>query len=302
MNKLIPFILVAIILVSCGETKKEKIGLNLKVGNTYSLSISNESTMKEQIMGKNIEAKVSMNGTMEFKVINQSDSGYDMEVWYSDISMDMDAGFQKMHVSSSAPDTANPMSVIMSKMVDKPFQITLTKTGKVTEIKNIDDLFAGCFSNFPNITEPEQQNIIAKLQQSYGKIAFKGSIEQVTAFYPEKEVSEGDSWETSIALKSGMPASSNIEYELEEVGETYYIIRGEGDLKTDENDVKAENGIPMKYRMKGTISTEIKIDKATGWVIHAESVQSMNGDAEFGAGKGITVKMEMESTTLVDGK
>ena len=79
-----------------------------------------------------------------------------------------------------------------------------------------------------------------------------------------------------------MAADMETSYELKEVNDTFYVISGISTIVTaDKNAYVQSNGMPLKYDMKGTMTSEIKINRKTGWVIESNTDQTIQGIAQI---------------------
>jgi len=102
----------------------------------------------------------------------------------------------------------------------------------------------------------------------------------VTAIFPDNPVNKGDKWTIKTNLESGMAALMTTEYEFTDLGSDYAMIKGNSVIETEDKDAYIEsNGMPMKYDLTGSMISEIKVDKETGWIIEANINQEIKGDA-----------------------
>ena len=56
--------------------------------------------------------------------------------------------------------------------------------------------------------------------------------------------------------------------------------------------------MPMKYDMSGSMSSEIKVDKETGWIIEATITQEITGDAYIKENPQIPEGMKIPMTMI----
>ena len=102
----------------------------------------------------------------------------------------------------------------------------------------------------------------------------------VTAIFPDKPVNRGDKWTINTKLESGMSAEMTTDYEFTDLTSDYALINGNSTIKTADKDAYIEsNGMPMKYDLTGSMISEIKVDKNTGWIVEAKIKQEIKGDA-----------------------
>jgi len=89
--KYILYALLFFIAVNRCEAQKFKPVLNLVKGNTYYLTTDARSVITQTAAGQQINANLSVSFQMVFKVIDVSDTVYNMEASYQSVSMKMEA-------------------------------------------------------------------------------------------------------------------------------------------------------------------------------------------------------------------
>ena len=106
----------------------------------------------------------------------------------------------------------------------------------------------------------------------------KGSVESITSIYSDKPVVKGDKWTIKTRLNSTMAANIETVYELVELTSEYAIIKGNAVVKTEDKaaNIKVQ-GKKIKYLMEGTITSHIKVDRKSGWIISSDITQDMGG-------------------------
>ncbi|WP_321300079.1 DUF6263 family protein [Marinifilum fragile] len=287
----------------CVQAKKYKLALNLEVGKEYIQKSNAKMTITQNFNGMPIEIGMNIKGDYVFKVIGAENDQYDMEVKYRTVEMEMESAQGKSSFSSNKASEQDIMSTMLSRMIDKPFKMIMGQNGKVIEIKGIDNLFGGMFEGF-DITQQQKDQILAQLKQSYGAKAFKGSFEQITAIYPEQKVKLGKKWTTETNIEAGMSVHVTTNFELKAANTEYFLLHGEGDLSSNPNSpfVK-QNGMDMKILLDGNLTSDIKIDRKTGWIIDATIVQNLSGNTELKAGEqipeGMSIPMTIKSKSVI---
>lgn len=279
--KKISNVLIALVLLTSCQASKEKLELNLTKGEVYSQKMISNASILQTINGQQVNMTMSFSGDMTYKVTDIQNEIYDMEVRYESLTMKMGvpAGGE-MEFSSEINDEKDIFSTMLAAMKNQPFFIKMTKTGKINEVKNIENLFSTAFDKFPQIDEVQKQQIQEQLKQAYGEKAFKGNIEMYSSVFSDSPVSKGDKWTVNTQLESGMSAKMETVYELKEITDKYCRIFGDSKIETaDKNAYIESNGMPLKYDMTGTMTSDITIDKTTGWVLSAKIDQTMKGTA-----------------------
>jgi len=302
MKKILSLIIGFVLLTSC-QAQKDKLELNLTKGEIYTQKMTSNVSILQTINGQQVNMKMSINAKMTYKVTDIQNTVYDMEVRYESLIMKMSLPNGVMEFSSENNDENDIFSTILGTMKNKPFLVKMTKTGKVNEVKNIESVFSNMFEKFPQISDVQKQQIKGQIMQAYGEKAFKGNIEMCSAIFTDSPVSKGDKWTINTQLESGMSAKMVTVYELKEVTDTYFQIFGNSKIETADKDAYIEsNGMSLKYDMAGTMTSDIKIDKKTGWTMSALINQSIKGTAyvkdnpQIPGGMSIPMTMNNEMT------
>ena len=281
MKTIFSIALSMLLLTSC-QPSKEKLQLNLSKGETYYQKIVSDMSLSQTINGQEMKINMVITGATSYKVLDIQDTIYDMQVQYENLSMKMTLPNGTMEFSTEKNDESDIFSTILKVLKNKSFYIKLTKTGKINEVKNIDSLFLGIFEKFPEIPEEQKMQIQNQLLQAYGEKSFKGNFEMAMAIFPSKEVLKGDKWTINTQLETGMSGNMETTYELTEIASSFYLIKGDSKITTADKDAYIPvNGMPVKYDLTGTMLSNIKIDKTTGWTIEAKISQNITGYSEI---------------------
>ena len=279
MRKIFNLLLLSIVLTSC-QAQKVNLTLNLEKGKEYRQVTNSKATIIQDINGQKMNMVMTLKGGMSYKVVSVNSSDYDLEVKYESLNMIMELPQGKMEFSSDKKDEQDIFSTLLSKMIGNTFNVRMAKNGKILEVKNIESRIESLFEDFSHMPENQLAQLKAQMTKAYGAEAFKGNIEMVTAIFPDNPVNKGDKWTIKTNLESGMAALMTTEYEFTELGSDYAMIKGNSVIETEDKDAYIEsNGMPMKYDLTGSMISEIKVDKETGWIIEANINQEIKGDA-----------------------
>jgi molybdopterin-binding protein len=82
------------------------------------------------------------------------------------------------------------------------------------------------------------------------------------------------------------------------------LLQGNATVQTADKDAYVEsNGMPMRYDLNGTVTSAIKLDRTTGWVIESRITQDMKGRADIKANdqlpEGLTIPMVIHSESVI---
>lgn len=288
-----------LILASCQDQISE-FSLNLEKGKYYHQKIDVKTTMEDRDM--------SVSWDISFFVKAIHDSYYDMEVKYEKLTTDIPA-YGKMVFSSAKNDEEDILSRVLAELTNKPFSIKMGKNGRIRETNINDSLFARIFDKFPELSGLPKSYMEIQIKGAYNEEAFKSNIEKTTTIFPDKPVSKGDKW--LINTKSGAGMNLNVEttYELKDITRSYYKIYGESKAETADKDTYVESfgsfGSPTKTDMKGTMISEIMIDRKSGWIIEGKINFELQGGIYMKGPENsdeLQIPMNSKSEIVIKGK
>ena len=280
--------------------------LNLQEGHSYPHKINAQTSIKQQINGQPFDMKMDIEGTMQYKVKTLQNNTYTMDVQYTKMRMTMGMPQGSLVFNSEQPSSTDIMSTILSMLTKGSFEVEITKKGEITQVNKLDELFSNIFAQFPQITQAQREQLKQQLMKAYGEEAIKGSIEMATAVFPPEPKTPGDSWNISTRLASGFEAESTTLYKLAECTDEYFLLTGNGKIHTKDKAAMIQaNGMPIKYKLNGSIKSVIKLDKKTGWIIESSVRQKITGEAQIEASEqlpdGMVIPMEIDSESLIRG-
>jgi hypothetical protein len=274
---------VGVTAASC-YAQKAPIRLNLQKDSTYYLNQNSTLTITQDIPGHQQVITIFISGLMSHKVTAIEDTVYEMAVQYEnlDIKMDM-SGTTLMNVDTKKAGQ-DPISKIMASLLHKPITVSISKTGKVLEVKNIDNLYAHMFDEFPQITEMQKAQFKAQVQQSFGEKALKNNFQDAFAVLPGTDVGVNDSWVSDTKLETVSQANIKTTYVLISITDNEYVIHGDAVVSPAgaNADFVITNGMPMRYNnASGSYTADIKLDKKTGWITGSKTEKNIKGDMEI---------------------
>ena len=283
MKKTLSLLLLTGISIAC-YAQKVQLQLNLKQDSTYYLNSSSTMNVTETIQGQQQAISIIISGKVAHKVTAIKDTVYEMAVQYESIAMHMDMSKAGVVVDVNTDEGKQDlMSKVMSGMLHKPIKLTLSRTGKVIAIKNIDTLYSGMFANFSEVPEAQKAQIKAQVEKSFGEKAFKGNFQDAFAVFPAVAVGLNDKWATNTSLESVVMVTIKTTYVLQSITDKAYIIHGDAAIVSAGSGQYTQfQGMPMRFiNSTGTATTDIKLDRATGWVTESKTTKTIKGDIEI---------------------
>lgn len=265
------------VIISYCHAQKFQPGLNLVKGSTYNLNFSVNSQAGEVVDGQQNTINISYAYKIAFKVLSAADSVYSMEVSISSINMKMAINGFTADIDTKKNDPQDTLSAIMSTIVNKTFSAEITKRGRVKSVTGLDKLLDILASSASADTKHEQAK--ALFAQSFGPNVFRGKLEAGIAIFPEVPVAKYDKWVVNTAFENTARIAVRVSYQLADVAAGIYIIHGEGTLTSDKDAAPSQvNGMPVRYDLNGSVLSDIRIDKATGWISEAKTKQILMGN------------------------
>lgn len=302
MKKILNLLIVFFLLTSC-HYEKEKIRLNLIVGEVYTQNSMTNISLTQIIDGKKRKINTSIGANLTYKVIDKKDSVYEMEVNYKKLSMLTENSHGRIEYSSDKNDTNDIISTILGTMKNKPFYIKMTDTGKIIDFKNTDTLYTHLFDQLAQLNEAQRKQVKVQFMQAYGAKTLKSDFEVSSAIFPVSPVSEGNKWTINTQLESGMPIKIKSTYKLQEINNSYYHISGKSQVKTSDSEARVKAiDAPLKYDMSGTMTSDIKIDRKSGWVIETKLVRTLKGTAQKQDNSKKPIEMSTVNEIKIMGK
>jgi len=300
------FLLATAAVAPC-SAQKVKPALKLVKGNTY-YNVSNITTTINQTINNNaVSYNVGMSVTMANKVLDKKDSVYNLEVSYQHIDMKMQmAAGNSTEYNSDKPGPQDPFSQILGAILNKPFYVSISTSGKVLSVTGINDVLDAIFKSV-NLSDTSQvKQLRAQFSQSFGEKAFKGNLTQTYSIYPTILVAKGDKWQMNSRIESVMTADVQTVYQLQDITPTSYLVHGDGKLASVNTANAQVNGMPVKYNLAGSIISDIILDKATGWITQDTQKENVTGDFEIldnpSVPGGMTIPMTINVVSVVTDK
>lgn len=285
------------------------MSLKLEKGKVYKQIMNADENIDEDINGMAFNMKMNISGTISFLVKDINENGFIMDAQYETLSMSIQTPQGNMDYSSEKKDETDIFSQILAALKYKTFEINMSKSGRIIEIKNIESLWGKLIDQFSQLNEAQKEQVKAKLLESYGNDAIKGNFEMTTAIYPEMAVSKGDKWNITTPLKGNLSVDIHTEYTFADLTKNYALIKGYSILETADTSAYTEiNGMEVKYKLKGSMLSDIKVDNQSGWIIEARIHQDVKGDAfmkanaQFPEGMKIPITFQNEMTVTGNQK
>jgi hypothetical protein len=299
------FTLLLCILALAGRAQEESLAFNLKKGETYTQAWDISTTVAQQVMGQQMSIDVTMRVELSYLVKEKSAEHYDIDLTFDRITMNMAMPQGNMSVSSESEDTSDLFSQVMAAIKGVPVHLKMSARGKLIEIDNLESIYASIPERFPKLPAARLEQVIAQAKSTFGNDLLNQNMEAVT--FPDKPVARGESWTVeTVQTNAGNALKVQTTYTFQGSEGGYWNITSASTLASADKEAFASmNGMQVKSDLNGTASGEIKLDKASGWIVAGKITQKMSGKLVMKGEyfpDGMTTEMEVTSTSITTGK
>ncbi|OQA98957.1 MAG: hypothetical protein BWY22_00616 [Bacteroidetes bacterium ADurb.Bin217] len=162
------------------------------------------------------------------------------------------------------------------KINNKPLHATMSKAGKILEVKNLDSIIDTLVEENKHV--PKESKEYAKKWLVESHFNPKRMNDNLILVYPEYPVSNGDTWTIFAEFESGNPSKMSTVYEIIEITSDFAIIKSSTKFeRIDVNTIENYFSMQIKFNVTVTSITEMKVDLHTGWIIDAKIYSEQNG-------------------------
>ena len=287
--------------------QKTQLRLNLQKDSIYYINCNIKLGIDQFVYGSHHTAKTTIEATIANKVAIISDSLYTIEVSYKNMSVSFDTGDHEIEFSSEK-DTSNLISKYLRLILNKPFNMVISKSGKIIEIKGIDNILSDRLFEL-NVSEQLKQKVLTQMRQAFGAKTLKDNLQAAFIIYPKQPIGIKDTWttQTYFATAIGSAQIKNT-YTLKSVSGDSYDITAQATILSDKktSDFMHNETIYMRnLNLQGTFDYIIKINKVTGWLSEVRTIKHITGRAELKHNltdtQSLVVPFTIEGTTDVKG-
>ena len=274
MKKII--LLFLFIFISCEE--KHEIKLDLKLNDSYKIAVINEIAINENDTdGFNIVNILNSITQTEYIVKKIDKNVYFLEGRLKYIKFEISTPNGSVTMNSKENRKEDIMSNLLKKMIDKPFNLRLNKSGKVEKIENLENIYSNLLDDVKGISKKQKEELQLQLKDKFNETAFKEEIEIFTNVYPSEKVAINEKW-SKKSNKTLMNLKGFYEntFKLRKLQKTSAFIDG----NTLMVNFKNESTAFPQYNLNGTVKLKFKINTKTGWIKEGLLDQKLKGYLE----------------------
>ena len=274
MKKII--LLFLFVFISCEE--KHDIKLDLKLNESYKIAVISEIAINENDTdGFNIVNILNSISQTEYIVKKIDKDLYFLEGRIKFIKFEISTPNGTVTMNSKGTRKEDIMSNFLKKMIDKPFNLCLNKSGKVEKIENLENIYSNLLDDVKGISKKQKEELQVQLKDKFNEIAFKEEIEIFTNVYPSEKIALNEKWskksnKTLMNLK-GLYENT---YKLRKLQKNSAFIDGNTlmvEFKSEKNDLP-------RYNLNGTVKLKFKLNRKSGWIKEGLLDQKLKGYIE----------------------
>ncbi|MDR1594497.1 MAG: DUF6263 family protein [Prevotellaceae bacterium] len=259
---------------------------NLKKGEIFKQNMTTDMGITQKVMDHEMKINMTMNVKTTYEVKDVKNENYTLEVIYKDIKMNaVIPGMGNLSFNSDTPEdvaTQQDFGPMLKAVVDKPIEVVITKTGKVESVKGFEKIGEAMLASIDkNIPDAAKQQLVTQFGSQFSEEQFKTFFAQNAAYYPDKPVNIGDSWDVKLSTAaSNFTIDINTKMTVKSIDGNLVTLDTKGTVSTPEGYEMDVNGMKAKTSLKGTQEGTVKIDKKTGWAMSSDIAQIFGGDIE----------------------
>lgn len=292
---LLGFAAAATLFTACKSDKAIDLKFRLPQGEVVYYTSDMKQTINQTVMGNAMTVQQDMLFRMAYKVLSVEGTNRTVEIAYDRIKMETDAMGQKIKFDSQDSTGNNPQLAMLSGLVGKPFQMTVSEAGKVLSVSGFDAVLNGMTGD---PTDPRAAAARQQLDQMFSDEAVKEMLSQSTDIYPEQMVKPGDTWTRTHTTSMG-PISMEVAntYKLESATDKTANVSVNATITGKSTNSPA--GIQgMTVDMKGKQSGKMEIEIATGVLQKMDLTQDIEGTMGV---QGMKVPMTIKTVGTITG-
>jgi len=249
---------------------------NLKKDQIYTVKQEAQQIITQELEDTSHVLTNNINGVLEFKVLDEGENDYNIELIFKDLNMKMKSSIQGelMNVKAKEAVEGDLQSMMFNSLLGSPVEMKLSKNGAILEVMGGDSLVSKMV-NAAGLEDDFTINMMREsLKKEFGSEALSDSYEQMTYIYADRPVEEGDTWQNEYAGK----LNAKNTWTLTELTDDNAKINGTAEVIMEIADAA------VTMNLVGTQSTEITTDIDTGFLIKM---------AVEGTSKGTSVMAQM---------
>lgn len=278
-----PYIFIACKNATAKYSLKSNFKLNLQTtpGFKYYYTINKKTETKLEIDDKEIKNLNSSTIGFIYEKVKDSADCYILKITYDKLHILSKAKDNEREISATGTSSSfDPVEKILGSIMGSSVYITLNKMGDVLSVTGTKEITEK-ISTALNTQDPSTIQIVQdQMSKLVGETFVHNNLEQGFKLFPDSTLTVGESWSRKTKQSSDITLNATTVYTLKSVADNIAKINGEGTIYSKEN-AALVMGCKVATNLKGTQTSNFKIDTYTGMLINESSDSKIRGTINF---------------------
>jgi hypothetical protein len=236
--------------------KDISLSYNLKVGERFELRQKTDQKIVQTVMGMDQTGNNTYDGTIDMRVVSIESDRIRIEAKMTHLKSHIKNFLNEINLDSDG-DVEDSSNKIVRAMMNQPFFVTLSKSGKIEKVEGVENLWAGI--DKLDVPEADKNKVRATLGQMINESSLKNGLGQAFLMYAGKGVQPSETWTTESGIPADFPVRANNTWFVESVTGGQAMVNGDGIFKTtDKEKVVALPGGEMKAKVDLSGNQKVK--------------------------------------------
>ncbi|MEJ1236876.1 DUF6263 family protein [Chryseolinea sp. T2] len=231
---------------------------NMKVGDRFELKQKTDQKIIQRIMGMDQTGNNTYDGTIEMRVVSVANNQIRMEAKMTHLKSHMKNFLNETKVDSDG-DVSEPSNKIIRAMMNRAFFVTISKTGTVEKVENVENLWAGIDN--VDVSDEEKEKVKASIGQMINESSFRNGLGQAFVPYATKSVQPGDTWNSQNGIPADFPVVADVSWSLDNATSSHAVVKGNGVFRTTDKDKVVT--LPGDMKAKVNLGGDQKVNATT---------------------------------------
>lgn len=263
------------------SVKGISLKIDLKPNSAYRFLAKNSRNISQEMMGSTMEINQETTISYRFEVESNTSEGIKIKAFFEEIELDLDLPQGRTNI-----DSKNGNSSEFSRLLNKPFYITLTAQGKVIETEGLEEVFRSYEDNSDVLVQElfTEKNLIAFIESSFN-------------IFPMDSINMGDSWNAvhNQSLNNQFDLTFDKTFTLDGLSEDMVWLSVENKVKSSASETLAFEVDSGDAKQEGII----EIDRNSGLILFSDIKQEIRGVLKS---NGLEVPLRISLETSLKGE
>lgn len=299
MKKTITSLFLLVIHLAIFSQTPFNLKFNLKTGNLYQMKVINKQNIQTTYNGTPFTTEVNSNIFISYTLLSQDKEIMNIEFRFDTIySKTITPAGTKITNSATPAKGKEYLERLLNRFSTGKIIAKISTSGKFIGFTNYKPFRDNFMLAMDSVPENKRMQIQKQADMLLKESSIQSMIEPVFAYLPDKAVSTGEKWETTVQQSSGgMTAMMFNTFTLNKVDNRLVYLTQETEIESvPSNDPNAA----MSTDIKGKSTAELEIDKATGVILKSTAKSHSAGNMKIkNQGNEMTMPIVVDSQSEV---